>query len=264
MVIVAVDWSGAKARGGARDIALAVAADGRVAEVFSGLSRADVERWLLERGCSASEMVVGLDFAFSVPAWFAREKLHATSVEDVWAVVASDGEGWLEGTAPWPFWGRGERSASTGLPADRALRQTDRDVTALTGATPKSVFQLVGTGQVGPGSIRGMPMLGRLRAHGFAVWPFDGYSAPLVLEIYPRVFTGPVVKSSAVARRHYLSLLGDVPPRVAAAAAGSEHAFDAACTASAMARQVETFERLVAEPTPYDIEGKVFGCPRRA
>jgi hypothetical protein len=48
-------------------------------------------------------MVVGLDCAFSLPARFAREKLHATSVDDVWAIVEAEGEQWLDGSAPWPF-----------------------------------------------------------------------------------------------------------------------------------------------------------------
>lgn len=261
MVFAAIDWSGAKARGGARDIALAEAADERLVDIHVGLSRTDVERWLLRRAASARELVVGLDFAFSLPAWFAREKLSATSVDDVWAIVEAEGEQWLDGSAPWPFWGRGERPDSTRLPADRALRHTDRDVAVLTGAQPKSVFQLVGSGQVGPGSIRGMPMLRRLRAQGFAVWPFDAFSTPLLVEIYPRVFTGNVVKSNLVARQHYLALLGDVGPRVAAAAAASEHAFDAACSVLAMARQVETIEQLAPEPSPYDIEGKMFVAP---
>lgn len=178
MVFAAIDWSGAKARGGARDIALAEAADERLVDIRVGLSRTDVERWLLRRAASARELVVGLDFAFSLPAWFAREKLSAISVDDVWAIVEAEGEQWLDGSAPWPFWGRGERPDSTRLPADRALRHTDRDVAVLTGAQPKSVYQLVGSGQVGPGSIRGMPMLRRLRAQGFAVWPFDAFPLP--------------------------------------------------------------------------------------
>ena len=51
--------------------------------------------------------------------------------------------------------------------------------------TAKSVFQLVGNGQVGAGSVRGMPLLRTLRAAGFAVWPFDAASDRTVLEIYP-------------------------------------------------------------------------------
>jgi hypothetical protein len=131
-------------------------------------------------------------------------------------------------------------------------------VAELTGARPKSVFQLVGAGQVGPGSIRGMPMLRRLRARGFAVWPFDPFSMPLVVEIYPRVFTGKVVKSDSLAREHHLSRLGRAQARVARAAAASEHAFDAACSALGMTRQVETTDQFAAQPAPYDIEGRIF------
>ena len=41
------------------------------------------------------------------------------------------------------------------------------------GLSPKSIFQLAGPGAVGPGSLRGMPLLTTLRDRGFAVWPFD-------------------------------------------------------------------------------------------
>jgi hypothetical protein len=60
MVIVAVDWSGAKARGGARDIALAQAADGRLVDIRVGLPRTDVERWLLRRAASTSSLDRGI------------------------------------------------------------------------------------------------------------------------------------------------------------------------------------------------------------
>ena len=41
------------------------------------------------------------------------------------------------------------------------------------GIAPKSVFQIGGAGSVGTASLRGMPVLQRLREAGFAVWPFD-------------------------------------------------------------------------------------------
>ena len=60
---------------------------------------------------------------------------------------------------------------------------------------PKSVFQIGGAGAVGTGSLRGMPMLHRLHDAGFHIWPYDPPRWPLVVEIYPRMFTGPVNKS---------------------------------------------------------------------
>ena len=49
-------------------------------------------------------LVVGLDFAFGFPAWFARS-LGAATIDDVWRTAELDGEAWLSGCSP-PFWGR--------------------------------------------------------------------------------------------------------------------------------------------------------------
>lgn len=84
------------------------------------------------------------------------------------------------------------------LPDD--LRRTDREAPAIGGIRPKSVFQIGGAGAVGTGSLRGMPILKRLRDAGFAVWPFDAPRWPCVVEIYPRLLTGAVNKGSAGAR----------------------------------------------------------------
>lgn len=53
------------------------------------------------------------------------------------------------------------------------LRRTDRERPAVGGIRPTSGFQIGGAGAVGTGAVRGMPMLARLRAAGFAIWPFD-------------------------------------------------------------------------------------------
>ena len=62
-------------------------------------------------------------------------------------------------------------------------------------ALAKSIFQLVGNGQVGAGSVLGMPLLTRLRERGFSVWPFDASAGRTAFEIYPsrlRRFTSGV------------------------------------------------------------------------
>ncbi|MEX0750548.1 MAG: hypothetical protein WD359_07030, partial [Dehalococcoidia bacterium] len=61
-----------------------------------------------------------------------------------------------------------------------------------------------GAGAVGTGSLRGMPMLHRLHAAGMHIWPYDDPGYPLVIEIYPRLLTGPVRKSSPQARARYI------------------------------------------------------------
>ena len=258
MHCVAIDWSGAKAHGGRRDIALAECVDGRLVGIREGMSRGDVQRWLLRSAAEIPDLAVGLDFAFSLPAWFIREVLHASDVFGAWEVVAPEAEAWLAGAAPWPFWGRGAQVVSTNLSPDRAFRQTERDVAGITSTNPKSVFQLVGSGQVGPGSVRGIPMLRHLRAAGFAVWPFDGFGLPLVIEIYPRLLTGDVVKRDLDARTEFLARFADIDRDIAARAAATEHAFDAACSAVVMSRHSAEFEHMPTEAHPYGIEGKIW------
>jgi len=104
------------------------------------------------------------------------------------------------------------------------------------GRRPKSTFQIGGAGAVGTASLRGMPYLRRLRADGIAIWPFDpAGSGPALAEVYPRWWTGPVVKSSGPARQRHLAALGSgLPGRLRAVACGSADAFDAACTALAL------------------------------
>jgi hypothetical protein len=121
-------------------------------------------------------VLVGLDFSFSVPAWFAHE--HA-SVDGpaVWEHAADRGETWLRPTPP--FW----RERCT-LPREKQFRACETRLRN-TGSQPKSVFQLVGNGQVGAGSVRGMPLLAALRASGYAVWPFDPAGPRTIFEIYP-------------------------------------------------------------------------------
>jgi predicted nuclease with RNAse H fold len=203
-------------------------------------------------------MLVGLDFAFSMPAWFVRDVLKVVDVRGVWDVVEAEAERWLEGSAPSPFWGRGEQRYRPQLPARRAYRLTERDLARLAGVRPSSVFQLTGAGQVGPGSLRGMPILRALQSEGFAIWPFDAFALPLVVEIYPRVLTGPVNKRSLAARRAHLEAEGVRDPQVAEQATSSEHAFDAACSALVLSRQVGQLRTLNREDFPYDVEGKIW------
>jgi hypothetical protein len=98
-------------------------------------------------------------------------------------------------------------------------------------------------GAVGTGSLRGWPVLRRLREAGFAVWPFDPPRLPAVVEIFPRLLTGPVVKSRRDARERYLASRA-WPPE----AAVSEDAFDAAVSALVMSAHTASLATLPAEP----------------
>ena len=229
MDIVAVDWSGA-AQGAAARIWLAQVIDGVLVDLHDGRSRAQVVADLVAlRDRCPQGLVAGLDFSFSFPEWFLRER-HCATVDELWATVEREGERWLADCAP-PFWGRpGRRRPELSEP----LRRAERSI-SVGGISPKSVFQIGGAGAVGTGSIRGMPHLRELRRAGFSVWPFDPVSPWTLLEIYPRLLTGPVRKSDPAQRALYLDgVPWHVPTRFARAMRASEDAFDAGISALVM------------------------------
>lgn len=226
---VAVDWSGARDHAEAA-IWLAEVREGRPVRLENGRRREEVTDELLRIAERDPEVVVGLDFAFGFPAWFSQS-LGAARGPELWAIVAREGERWLS-TCPNPFWGRPGRRRPE---LEAHFRKSELGVSSVGGITPKSVFQIGGAGAVGTGSLRGMPELLRLREAGFSIWPFDPPDRPVALEIYPRLLTGPVVKSDPTARaawvdRHYPEL----PERMRDVMTASEDAFDAAASAMSM------------------------------
>ena len=226
---MAVDWSGAVA-GSATHIWLAHVVEGELVALRNGRTRGEVVDDLAAlRARTPGGLVVGLDFSFSFPAWFLRAQSCAT-VGELWDTVEQKGEGWLAECAS-PFWGRpGHRRPE--LPAH--FRGAEQSI-SVGGISPKSTFQIGGAGAVGTGSVRGIPHLRRLRAAGFSIWPFDPAGPATVLEVYPRLLTGPVCKSSRQERARYVAEAGwPIAPSFEAAVIGSEDAFDAAISALVM------------------------------
>jgi NTP pyrophosphatase (non-canonical NTP hydrolase) len=227
--IVAVDWSGVAA-GGRQTIWLAEVVAGELVRLENGRSRTELVDEMVDMAQSDPNIVFGLDFAFGCPEWF-LDACGLPSASAMWAHVAEHGEKWLRDCEP-PFWGRPGRSRPA---ITEHFRKTELGSPPASGSQPKSVFQIGGAGAVGTGSIRGMPQLARLQQAGFSIWPFDSPRFPLVVEIYPRHLTGPVVKSDADARRDYLAAqYPALTPAMRARAAISEDAFDAAVSALAM------------------------------
>src|SRR5262249_55662953 len=106
---------------------------------------------------------------------------------------------------------------------------------------------------------RGLPFLTRIRAAGIAIWPFDGARVPLVVEIYPRVLTGPVVKTSEAARAEYLRRHWPaLPAPLRTRAAGSEDAFDAAVSALVLNRDLLDVSDLAAGDDISKLEGEIW------
>lgn len=251
MRAVAVDWSGARDPAvQRRAIWVAEADDGTLRTLTAGRTRQETLTHLLTVAGAVTDTVIGLDFSFGFPEWWAHAH-GAAGGPDMWRVTADRGEGWLDACAP-PFWGRAGRPRPAA--AGPAYRRTELGAAP----RPKSIFQIGGAGQVGTGSIRGMPGLAELQRAGLPIWPFDPWPAagPVVVEAYPRWCTGPVVKSRTGARAAHLTarwpaVTGTLLDRATA----SEDAFDAACTAltlslsAAPAEVCDTLDR---------IEGRVF------
>lgn len=253
--VIAIDWSG-DATAARRKIWLAEVADGQLIRLENGRDQEQIAQHLVSLARQDERLVIGLDFAFSLPAWFLQDR-RCASAPELWALAARDAEGWLA-RCQHPFWGR----PGVGRPANipEHYRRTDSEVPRISGISPKSVFQIGGAGAVGTGSLRGMKLLRQLHAAGFSIWPFDPSGWPKVVEIYPRALTGAVVKSSAAARAAYLAhRYPELPDFVREQAELSEDAFDAAVSALVMAVHVQSLVNLMPTTAPLlALEGRIW------
>lgn len=261
MRLLAVDWSGDR-HGARQRIRVAEACHGRLLDVRGGLDRDGVGDLLARLRDGPDTAVVGLDFSFGLAGWFARERGCAT-LPEVWALAAADGERWLRECPP-PFWGRPATRRPADDPARPLFRRTEQHARHR-GLHPLSTFQIGGAGAVGTGSVRGMALLGAWRRAGIAVWPLDPVpgAGVLVVEIYPRAMTGPVVKSSAPARAAQVAADARIPDALRDEAAATEDAFDAALAALGMAEHAAELGSLPAltDPTAR-LEGALWLPPR--
>jgi hypothetical protein len=258
--VIAVDWSGAAVDTG--KIWLAEVVDGTAVRLQRMRSREAVAGDLITSSQRDKDLVVGLDFAFSFPRWFAEQQGAATAY-DLWCLAERLGEGWLAACRD-PFWGKRKGDTQPSVADDRPyFRAAEYECRSVAGVFPKSVFQIGGAGAVGTGSIRGMPILRVLHDAGFSIWPFDPPALPTVIEIYPRLFTPGVTKSLPSHRlKHLDASCPALPEKMRTAALDSEDAFDAVVSALAMWRHRD---QLAALPAPRDdlerIEGAIWIPP---
>jgi hypothetical protein len=257
---MAIDWSGRRGAEQRRALWLAEAVDGELVRLEGGRTRAELVGLLTAEADRDPNLIVGFDFAFSLPAWYLQER--QLTPRGLWALLADEALTPTMrrlGLARWmnspelPFWTTGEAHAR--LRPQQMFRRTEHDVRAA-GSQPKSVFQLVGAGQVGRGSLYGMQALDRLAAAGFRIWPFERPALPLVVEIFPRVLTGPVRKNRPSERERYLATV-PMPTELRRLGATTEDAFDAAVSAVVMAASMEELRALPDAPG-YEVEGKIW------
>lgn len=245
--IIAVDWSGRLA-GVRRTLWLAEAGPGGLVVLRNGWTRESLADHLIAERGRKTPMVVGIDFAFSLPMSY-FEAMKVTSAPELWRQLAGGlAEELLRRCEP-PFWGKPGKRRPPG--SCDGLRLTDREIN-VGGISPKSVFQIGGAGAVGTGSLRGMPILHRLREAGFAVWPFAPIAEHTIVEIYPRLLTGPVNKSDPDKRANYLDeRYPELDPEKRNRAVHSEDAFDAAVSALVMWKHRHAFATLVSPEDPH-------------
>jgi hypothetical protein len=286
--LIAIDWSGRiDAAGQRRHIWAAIwtRSEGKVTvQIEAGRTREEITEWLIELGRELPRMVVSIDCCFSFPGWFLEE--HGCADMFAFWRKANSGlaEQWLarecdEIARDERFWGKPHKRPEQfcGPGYRRMFRFADYDnkiaqalpggdaerAAKMRGITPKSPFQIGGSGSVGTGSLRAMQMLEQLHHMGFRVWPLESSAVdakkpqPLLVEMYTRLMTGAVAKSNPEARKRYLSEkrktdpLYAVPNRaVMTKAQDSEDAFDALVSVIEMARYADEFGGLKATSDP--------------
>ena len=258
---IALDWSGAiDYPNQLNHIWIAEACHNAIIRMRNGLTRTEAIDYLIQEVMPGKPAVIGLDFAFGYPQW-CQYHFKYNGVQKLWALAGRQGERWFDGNS-WPLWGRKGRylKRPQDLWPTLRYRQTDRDHAQF---KPKSVFKLIGDGQVGTGTIRGLTHLARLHQAGAAIWPFSDVnpSGVSVIEIYPRLFYGTLLtnNTSVEGRDHRRDFLGlryrHLERHWRDIMIGSADAFDAGVSALVMSQYAADFMPS-SEGTPRTISGR--------
>lgn len=203
---VGIDWSGAE-QFYRKKLAVAVCGKGDEDPVLlklnRGWTRTEVFEQILKKFTKAT--LIGIDFAFSYPyldrkAYFPGHARSLESPQELWRLVEEAARGevdfyggrlikenYLGLTDYYRTW-EGTNSRFV-----KRFRVTE-EVCRKSGVLPKSVFQVVGVGQVGMGTLAGMRLLHALKnrhVNQIAIWPFDEFQdgQTVIVEIYPARFT---------------------------------------------------------------------------
>src|SRR5438270_6341640 len=112
--VVGVDWSGRR-QGERPYLWLAEVIDGRPGRLWNA-TRTEAADAMIAMARETPRLIVGLDFAFSLPAWFLRRHGIA-NVAALWSDVDRL-EQWMASCRP-PFWGRPGRRLPIGAEQQR-------------------------------------------------------------------------------------------------------------------------------------------------
>lgn len=268
---IAIDWSGAAP--GYTGIAVARCAPGegapRLVAPPAGKrwTRTAVANWLGGEIATGRRLLVGFDFAFSLPLGC----VPAHDVFALWEIVEAASAGEADfGAAAVPrdarfaplYWCAGTMPAAW----MERRRATELACIAATGTRPETVFKLIGAKQVGKASLTGMRVLRHLRRrHGghISVWPFEPAAGSVLVEIYPTLFRRQAAGTLAklrTARELNLALraLGSSGVR---GTAYTDHDTDALISAAGLRHLCAGGYALVPVNGDIGREGWIFGVP---
>jgi hypothetical protein len=113
--VIAVDWSGRSGPDQRRVLWLAEVANGELVRLEAGRHRDGIVDVLIREADRNPHLIVGLDFAFSLPEWYVRQR--GLTPHALWSALASEVPtprmqavglaAWMNSPEP-PFWTTGE------------------------------------------------------------------------------------------------------------------------------------------------------------
>lgn len=267
---IAIDWSGAAPGYSGISVARCMPGTGAPSLVKSPgrrWTRTAVAEWLEGALASDARLLIGFDFAFSMP----RGCVDAGDAFALWDLVEEASEGEADfGAASVPrdprlaplYWCAGTMPAAW----KERRRATELACIAATGTRPETVFKLIGAKQVGKASLTGMRVLRRLRqrhAGRVSVWPFEPARRSVLVEIYPTLFRRRAAGTLAKLRttRELNGALRRLRSSPVRGRGFTDHDTDALISAAGLRRLCD--ERVGLPEAGGDVarEGWIFGVP---
>jgi hypothetical protein len=86
--VMAIDWSGRSGPDQRRALWRAEAVDGELVRLEGGRTRAELVELLIAEADRDPKLIVGVDFAFSLPAWYLQER--QLTPRQLWVLVADE------------------------------------------------------------------------------------------------------------------------------------------------------------------------------
>jgi hypothetical protein len=218
---IAIDWSGAAGR--YDGIAVAKCNAGRSAPclvnpIAPRWTRSEIVNWICSQLDGNQRLLIGLDFAFGFPfegkdvGYLGGCARQGDSIFSLWKLIeekcCADPDFGCTTFIRDPgyeslFWKSGP------LPEAwvERKRRTELACVETTQTRPETVYKLIGSKQVGKGSVTGIRVLNHIRSSRkecVSFWPFDEVRGSTIVEIYPTLFRKSGTGSLAKLRSHDL------------------------------------------------------------